>query len=230
MSPQNEQIGKPQRLRLTKPIENSQKLKGLARTLTNPLHVPGKHGCRLLDIPDPECRENGAMIPIGWRLPFGSPSGEQQTGADHLQVIDGFQQARHAAWSEDQAVKASIRLVPRLHVGCPVAGAGGRFGRIENGSGEMRRRMTQRQHFQRRPHLRHFLYLIETETCDPHTATGLTDDKPLRFQPPKRLAYRHMTGTEFFGNVILPKPRPGGDRAGDNPLGKHSADTGGDRV
>ncbi len=127
-------------------------------------------------------------------------------------------------------MKASVCLVPSLHVESLFTGMVRGLGGIEDRPCEMRRCMTQRQHFQGGSHFGHLFHLVETETRDPHPPARLADDQPLRLQSPKGFTHRHMTGTELVGNVILPEPCPGGDHAGNYSLGKFSTDTGGDRV
>lgn len=127
-------------------------------------------------------------------------------------------------------MKASVCLIPGLHVARLLTGKVCRLRRIENGPGEMGRSMTQRQHFQRGPHFGDLFHFVEAEAGNPYTPARLADDQPLGFQPSKRLAHRHMAGAEFIGNMILPEPCTGSDHAGDDSLGKFSTDTGGDCI
>ena len=73
----------------------------------------------------------------------------------------------------------------------------------------MRGGMAQRQHLERRPHLGDLLDLAEIERGDPHAAARLADRQPLRLEPAKGLAHRHMAGVELVGDMILPQPAPG---------------------
>jgi len=88
----------------------------------------------------------------------------------------------------------------------------------------MRRGMAQSQHFKGGAHLSHLLDFIHAETGDPNASARLADDKPLRFQTPERLAYRHMACAELLGNMILAQPGPRFERTGDDAIGKRLAD------
>ena len=67
----------------------------------------------------------------------------------------------------------------------------------------MRRGVSQRQHFERRPHFGHFLDFIEAEAGDAHATARLARHQPLRFQAAKRFTHRHMARAEFLGDALL---------------------------
>ncbi|OWK22452.1 hypothetical protein AJ88_09720 [Mesorhizobium amorphae CCBAU 01583] len=66
--------------------------------------------------------------------------------------------------------------------------------------------MTQRQHFERRPHFGDFPDLAKVERRDTHATARLADRQPLRLQTPERFAHRDMAGLEFLGDMVLSQP------------------------
>ncbi len=127
-------------------------------------------------------------------------------------------------------MKGAVGFLPRLRIAGPVAGAGCIFGLIENGLGQMRRGVAQRQNFKRGAHLGYFSDFFDAETGDANATARLADHEPLRLQAAERLPYRHMARTELFGNMVLAQLRSGLDRAGNDPVGKPPADPRGDGV
>lgn len=199
-----------------------------ARALPDPADMTGKQLAGQVHLPSPQCRENGAMIVIGARLPIGAPGGEQETGAGVMQIVDRRDQSRHLARCQDHAVKGTVRDLPLPHVPgmfggmCGIFSSGKQY-RRDSGSG-----MSQRQGFQRRAHFRDFAQLRHIEGGDTVSPTGLTRGKPLRLKLPERLAHRDMAGTELRGNMILPEPGIGRDDASNDPFGKCGRNAGGD--
>ena len=98
------------------------------------------------------------------------------------------------------------------------------FGSVEDGGGEVAGGVFQRQHLQRRPHLRHFAHFGDVEGGDAHAAARLADRQALRLQPAECLAHRHMTRLEFLGDVILPQAGAGREFAAHDAVGQHAAD------
>ena len=121
-------------------------------------------------------------------------------------------------------MKSPVGFFPCLNVTGAVAGPVGFLRLIENGFGQMRSGIAQRQGFERSPHLDHFPDVFETETGNANASARLADDKTLRLQTPERLANRHMAHAKFLGNMILTKPGTRLKLAGNDTLGKHLAD------
>ncbi|ESW65453.1 hypothetical protein X771_21475 [Mesorhizobium sp. LSJC277A00] len=178
----------------------------------------------------PQRAQDRAMILVGADFPFRAPGGEQEAGACGVQIVDGGDEPRHAAGRQDQPVEGAVGLLPRADIAGFVAGLCGFFGKVENGSRQMRRGMAQRQHFEGCPHFGDFPYLAEIESGDAHAPPGLTDRQPLRLQAPEGFAHRDMAGLEFLGDVILPQPGAGFDRARYDAIRQHLADAHGDGV
>ena len=70
-------------------------------------------------------------------------------------------------------------------------------------------RLAQRQRLESSAHLCQFKHVRRLERRRPHAPSRFHHGQPLRFQPPERLAYRHMARAEFGGDVVLTQPLPG---------------------
>src|SRR5947207_14211957 len=81
---------------------------------------------------------------------------------------------------------------------------------------QLRRGVPQRDHFERRAHLRDLLDRIGVEPRDPNAATRHGDDEVLGFQLPKSLADRDMARVEFARDMVLPQWRVRLQRAADD--------------
>jgi len=64
--------------------------------------------------------------------------------------------------------------------------------------------VSQGQNLESRAHFSNFADFVQTEICNPYAASRQADGQSLRFQPPKSLTHRDVTGTELFSNMILP--------------------------
>lgn len=170
------------------------------------------------------------MVAIGGCLPFSPPSRKEEAGAGRVEIVDGPEQPGHPARCKDDAMKGPVGFFPSLRIAGPVAGAGGIFGLIENGLGQMRRGIAQRQHFKRGTHLGDFPDFLGAETGNTNPPARFADHEPLRLEASERLAYRHMARTELFGNMVLAQLRAGLYRAGNDPISKRPADPDGDGV
>ena len=127
-------------------------------------------------------------------------------------------------------MKGAIRFFPRLNVAGMIPGPRRILGLVENGFGEMRGGITQRQHLKRGAHLGHLPHFLQTKAGNANTPARLAHDQPLRFQSPESLAHRHMADAELFGNVVLAQLRAGLDRTGNDTVRQYSADLRSDGV
>lgn len=121
-------------------------------------------------------------------------------------------------------MKGPVRFFPCLHVSGLVAGSGCFFGLIQYSSGQMWCGMTQCQHFKGGAHLGYFPDFVHTETGDSNAPAWLADNKPLRFQTPKRFSHWHMARAKLFGNMILTEPGTRFERTRYDAISKRLAD------
>ena len=99
----------------------------------------------------------------------------------------------------------------------------------QEGRGEFRRRIAQRDHLERSAHLGDLLHRFGVERRDPHAAAGDRDDEMLRLQLPEGLAHRDVAGMEFPRDMVLPERGIGRQRAADDALSEHLGNAPGGR-
>jgi len=192
--------------------------------LADPLHVPRKDGHGVIDLVGPQRGENGAVVVIGAGFPIGSPGREEETCAHRVQVIYGCEKAWHVAGCDDGPMEGAIGFFPGADVARTIARQGRLFGAIENGRREAWGSMAEGKAFERSAHLGHFADGREIERGDADTPARLANGEPLRFEPAKRFAHRHMACAELVGDMVLPQASTRLDGPGDNAVGKRPGD------
>ena len=83
--------------------------------------------------------------------------------------------------------------------------------------------MAQRQNLERSAHFCHFAHIVKAEIRHPDTPARNAGGEPLRFQPAKRFANRHMRRAEFGGDMILPQPFARRQLTADDAVGERAA-------
>lgn len=175
--------------------------------------MSGKQDGRAVNVTGTQRNQNGAVVPVGRRFPFGAPSGKQEACARNMQIVYRAQEPRHATGGKYQTVKCAIGLLPGLDVARLIARRCGVLRLIEYGLGKMRRRIAQGEYFEHSAHFRNLADLVQAETGDPDAAARLALHQSLRFETAKCFPHRHVACPEFLGNVILPQPGAGLDPA-----------------
>src|SRR3954453_18077488 len=78
------------------------------RLAANPLDMPPKRRGGGFGVSLPQGGQYRPVVLICPRLPLRAPCREQEAGTGGVQVVDGGEQARHAAWRQDQPVKGTV--------------------------------------------------------------------------------------------------------------------------